>query len=62
MNAHFELSGLHEAVLVITPDDGVEAMLCASFIRFDANLFTVNVERDEKGKIRRFLISAEQSS
>lgn len=52
MNAHFELEGKHDPVLIVEPDYGVEDMLMAAFLRYDANVFTVHVERLENGRIK----------
>jgi hypothetical protein len=52
MTAKFELIGQHEPVIVLTPDCGDEAILMAAFLKYDANVFTVSVERYENGRIR----------
>lgn len=52
MDAQFEMCGTHTTVLVVYPTHGVEAMLAAMFIGYDANAFTVSVERYEDGQIK----------
>lgn len=61
MNAIFKLEGQHRPVIELTPDYGVEAILAAAFIRYDANLFRVSVERHENGQIKTLTIYAESS-
>lgn len=59
MNAVFKLEGLHRPVIELTPEYGVEAILAAAFIRYDANVFRVSVDRHENGQIKTLMIYAE---
>lgn len=52
MNAHFQMEGPNKSVLVVQPEYGPEAMLMALFLRYDANVFSVSVERHENGQIK----------
>jgi len=61
MKAEFKLDGLHEPVLVIEPDWGVEAILAAVFIHYDANVFVVSVDRREDGQIKSLTFRASNS-
>lgn len=51
MTVTFELEGTHTPVLVVKPEDRDTAILMASFIRYDSNVFSVYVERYENGQI-----------
>lgn len=61
MEARFEMSGTHRVELVVYPTHGAEAMLAATFIQYDANMFTVYVERYEDGQIKSLHFRASES-
>ncbi len=56
MKAKFDLEGLHNPVLVVEPDHGVEAILMSAWLGYDANSFRVSVERREDGQIKSVMI------
>lgn len=58
MRARFELQGLHQPIIVLTPDTEDERVLLAAFIRYDANSFSVSVDRFENGKIEQLRLVA----
>lgn len=62
MKATFKLTGLHEPVVVLQPENETEAILMASWLRYDSNAFRVYVERYQNGQIERVEIRAEQSA
>ena len=63
MRACFILDDHNRPIIDIEPDDETEAMLMDAFIRYDANLFHVEVVRDEDGiLIKGFTIHAENNS
>ncbi len=59
MNAKFILEGSNDVSLVIEPAWGIEAMLMATFIRYDSNIFHVSVERSGDGSIKSVTFIAE---
>jgi hypothetical protein len=61
MKARFQLQRLNEVTLECEPTHGDEAILAAAFIRYDANQFTVSVERYEDGQIKTLTFIASQS-
>lgn len=62
MTVRFAMEGPHKPALVVEPAHGVEAMLMAAFIRYDANVFYVSVERYEDGQIKAVTFTASDAS
>lgn len=62
MNAKFDLGVKNEPIIVLEPEQGVEAILMQAFLCFDANILTVRVQRSENGvgQIKRVQIFAHQ--
>ena len=58
VTAVFELQRLHEPIVVLTPETPEERILLAAFLRYDANQFSVSVDRFENGHIERVRLSA----
>lgn len=58
MEAKFEMGRPHEPVIILTPDRGTEAILMAAFLRYDANAFSVSVERYDDGQIKEVTLIA----
>jgi hypothetical protein len=61
MKAFFAMRGPEEVVVVLEPDPGVEAMLCAMWMRYDSNTFSVIVDRSEDA-VKSITILASPSS
>jgi hypothetical protein len=59
MKATFEPLGHNDIELVVSPDFGAESLLMAAFLRFDQNVFHVDVERYENGHIKSVRFRAE---
>lgn len=57
MRASFRQEG-YRTVVVLSPEHGVEAMLLAEWLKYDANLITASVERYEDGQIKEMTLSA----
>ncbi len=62
MTATFALDGLHKPVVIVGPDDVTESILLAAFIRYDANVFSVSVERYDDGRIKTLTFSASDAT
>jgi hypothetical protein len=60
MRATFKMEGTHRPVVVLTPEHGTESILLAAFIRYDANVFHVAVERYEDGQIKEVTLLSDQ--
>lgn len=58
MKAYFKQNGLHETVVVLEPEHGTEAMLLAAWMRYEANVISLSVDRFEDGQIQRCELSA----
>lgn len=58
VTARFDQEGLNEPVVVLEPDDFTEAILLATWMRYDANLFSISVDRLEDGRIKKLTIHA----
>lgn len=58
MKAHFNFFGLHQPVVVVRPDGSDEEILLAAFIRYDANVFTILIDRYENGRIEKIAFLA----
>lgn len=61
MRARFGLVGLHRPVVVLTPETPDERILLAAFLRYDANVLSVDVERAEDGQIHEVTLFASVS-
>ena len=61
MTVRFALEGFHRPVLEIAPEYGNEAILLAAFLRYDANTFSVSVERYENGQIKTVTLRASEA-
>lgn len=61
MNAKFERQGGNSPAVRLEPVGEVEELLLEAFLRYDANVFHVVVDRDRAGRIRNVRIVADQS-
>lgn len=61
MKATFELQRLHEVIVVLRPETPDERILLAAFVRYDANLFSVSIDRLENGQIEVLRVLASQA-
>ena len=61
MKASFKMKSPNKVTLVVSPDDGTEAMLLAMFLRFDQNVFAVTVERDNDSNLKAVTFHAAES-
>lgn len=62
VTAHFDLQSLREPIIVLEPSNSIEALLLAVFIRYDANVFSVSVDRSEDGHVQRVRLLASEAS
>jgi hypothetical protein len=63
MTAAFGVAGPNETEIVLDPDNAVERLLLAAFLRHDSNVLHIQVERSTDGLlIRTVRLRAEQSS